>query len=79
MRHARHRYTPKEVYFRMVHLAARLAEYIDAQATAPLSDPIKIYVLYVYTRIYDFQAYILPGLRMTDWACSMTTRRSQKC
>jgi hypothetical protein len=52
MRHARHHYTPKEEYFRMVHLAARLAKYIDAQATAPLSDPLKIYVLYVYTYVY---------------------------
>jgi hypothetical protein len=35
-------------------LAARLAEYIDAQATAPLSDPLKIYVLYVYTYTYVY-------------------------
>jgi hypothetical protein len=29
-----------------------VAEYIDAQATATLSDPLKIYVLYVNMRVY---------------------------
>jgi hypothetical protein len=57
MRHARHHYTPKEMYFRMVHLAARLAEYIDGHRP-PLRPPQNIRI---NTGIFDFQAYILPG------------------